>query len=427
MAVFTLPKAPGVYVDEVDLPSFSISSSATAVPVIVAGSSTETTWWAQNGNKPVLVNSFADILSYFSSSLEARDADSAIAYYSPRAIVSLLSHKSRGGPAHHGKLADFRANSAGAKAAKPIEWANVTTTALKAYFDNGGSYCYLIPNDKLEAVETLPDVTLIVQAGQSKATSQILKYTAEGSGRFALLDGPEESNGKIKEELDAALKDIQAKEHAAVYYPWLKANWSIPGVTQIANVAPSAVAAGIICRTDNSVGPWKAPANAAVSSGLSPLVKVGAATQALFTSANHTTKSVNILREFKGRGLLLWGARTLTTGGNAWGYVPVRRTFDMAERDIGRALESVLFEPNGQATWEAVRAAVENYLYNLWKKGALQGNTPEEAFFIQVGLGVTMTQADIDSGILKARIGIAVVRPAEFIVLEFSQQVASGA
>ncbi|NIF20559.1 phage tail sheath family protein [Candidatus Pantoea multigeneris] len=422
MAVFTLPKAPGVYVDEVDLPSFSISSSATAVPVILDGNSGSLDWWKALGEKPALINSFADVLSYFSASGSKSES---VAYYSPRAVVSLLSRLSRGGPAHHPRLAD--AMGVNTKTADVPDWDRHTLPALKAYFDNGGGYCYLLPRDKLEWLDKLPDVTLVVQAGQSTVTSDILKYTAEGSGRFALLDGPEESKGDVKGELETALGGIQATEHAAVYYPWLKANWSIPGVTEIANVAPSAVAAGIICRTDNSVGPWKAPANAAVSSGLSPLVKVGSATQALFTSGNHTTKSVNILREFKGRGLLLWGARTLTTGGNAWGYVPVRRTFDMAERDIGRALESVLFEPNGQATWEAVRAAVENYLYNLWKKGALQGNTPEEAFFIQVGLGVTMTQADIDNGILKARIGIAVVRPAEFIVLEFSQQVASGA
>ncbi|WP_017349784.1 phage tail sheath family protein [Pantoea sp. A4] len=422
MAVFTLPKAPGVYVDEVDLPSFSISSSATAVPVILDGEAKSVRWWEALGEKPALLNSFADVLSYFSASGTKSEG---AAYYSPRAVVSLFSRRSRGGPAHHPRLTDAIGTSA--KAADTPAWDRHTLPALKAYFDNGGGYCYLLPRDKLEWLEKLPDVTLVVQAGQDTATAEILKFTAEGSGRFALLDGPEESKGDVKDELESALSGIQATEHAAVYYPWLKANWSIPGVTKIANVAPSAVAAGIICRTDNSVGPWKAPANAAVASGLSPLVKVGAATQALFTSANHTTKSVNILREFKGRGLLLWGARTLTIGGNAWGYVPVRRTFDMAERDIGRALESVLFEPNGQATWEAVRAAVENYLYNLWKKGALQGNSPEEAFFIQVGLGVTMTQADIDNGILKARIGIAVVRPAEFIVLEFSQQVASGA
>jgi uncharacterized protein len=99
----------------------------------------------------------------------------------------------------------------------------------------------------------------------------------------------------------------------------------------------------------------------------------------------------------------------------------------MAERDIKSALQSVLFEPNGPATWEIVRASIDNYLFNLWKLGAFSGASPQLSYFVRVGAGITMNQHDIDAGILRVSIGLAAVRPAEYIVLEFTQQVASGA
>lgn len=103
--------------------------------------------------------------------------------------------------------------------------------------------------------------------------------------------------------------------------------------------------------------------------------------------------------------------------------MPVRRLFDAAERDIRTAMSQALFEPNSAQTWERVRGAVESYVHSLWQQGALQGESPEQAYFVQIGLGSTMTQDDINSGKMIIKVGLAAVRPAEFIVLQLMQKV----
>ena len=134
-----------------------------------------------------------------------------------------------------------------------------------------------------------------------------------------------------------------------------------------------------------------------------------------------------MIREFPGYGSLVWGARTLAgDSDDDWKYIPVRRLFDAAQRDIKRAMATAMFEPNNSPTWEQVRSAIDNYLYALWRQGALLGNTPEEAYFVQIGKGVTMSDTDIKNGIMRAKIGMAAVRPAEFIILQFTQEVGQG-
>lgn len=440
-------RAPGVYIEEIPTLSYSINSAPTAVPVFVVGQSSSEHWWdAKVG--PVKLRSFNDYISYANPSAKS----SVMTVVSPNMASTFLRRKRNSrlfGPPHRAllshvttALAGSQTKTTGANAINPDEsgrpWNRVFAPALKAYFDNGGGYCYICPRDKLDLVEGLTDVTLIVQCGQFEATTDILKLCQPGSGRFALLDFPlgDKDEDKFEETLfngedfQKKYDDLTPSDCAAVYYPWLKANWTLPDkdenmTSRIHHVAPSAVAAGLICKTDNQIGPWKAPANVALSAGLTPAVKIGDTTQAAYTSADNTTASVNMIRSFSGKGTLVWGGRTLTTGGSNWSYINVRRTFDMAERDISVALQAVLFEANGPATWEAVRAAIDNYLFNLWKKGALQGEVTSQAYFIHIGEGVTMTRDDINQGYLKVRIGLAVVRPAEFVILEFTQQVVS--
>ncbi|MFC0842141.1 phage tail sheath C-terminal domain-containing protein [Streptomyces noboritoensis] len=127
--------------------------------------------------------------------------------------------------------------------------------------------------------------------------------------------------------------------------------------------------------------------------------------------------SLNFLRVFSGYGTLVWGARTLAASQSTeWRYIPVRRLADTLARDVSTALQSVVFEPNTQPTWEKVRAAIDTYLYRLWQQGGLQGTKVEESYFIQIGKGITMTEQDITDGRLIVKTGIAPVRPAEFIV-----------
>ena len=133
-------------------------------------------------------------------------------------------------------------------------------------------------------------------------------------------------------------------------------------------------------------------------------------------------KSVNAIRNFSGKGVLVWGARTLAGNDNEWRYVPVRRFFNMAEESIKKATFQFVFEPNDANTWVKVRAMIENFLLLQWRAGALAGATPEEAFYVRVGLGTTMTALDILEGRMNVEIGMAVVRPAEFIILKFSHK-----
>jgi hypothetical protein len=133
-------------------------------------------------------------------------------------------------------------------------------------------------------------------------------------------------------------------------------------------------------------------------------------------------KSVNAIRAFTGKGMLVWGARTLAGNDNEWRYVAVRRFFNMAEESIKKATERFMFEPNDANTWARVRAMTENFLTNQWRQGALQGGTPAQVFYVKVGLGETMTAQDILEGRMIIEVGMAVVRPAEFIVLKFAHK-----
>jgi phage tail sheath protein FI len=135
-------------------------------------------------------------------------------------------------------------------------------------------------------------------------------------------------------------------------------------------------------------------------------------------------KSVNAIRSFTGKGVLVWGARTLAGNDNEWKYISVRRFYNMVEESLKKATEPFVFEPNDKKTWTKVKTMAENYLTLKWRDGALQGAKPEEAFFVHVGLGETMTALDILEGRMIVEIGMAVVRPAEFIILRFSHKMA---
>ncbi len=184
---------------------------------------------------------------------------------------------------------------------------------------------------------------------------------------------------------------------------------------------PSSLVVGQYARIDNDRGVWKAPANVNLSSVLKPVLKI---TNDQQDNLNvHTSgKSINAIRAFIGKGTLIWGARTLAGNDNEWRYVSVRRFFNMAEESIKKATEQFVFEPNDANTWTKVKAMIENFLILQWRAGALAGAKPEQAFYVKVGLNETMTALDILEGRMIVEIGMAVVRPAEFIILKFSHK-----
>lgn len=185
---------------------------------------------------------------------------------------------------------------------------------------------------------------------------------------------------------------------------------------------PSAAMAGIYARVDRNRGVWKAPANVPVLSVIGPVSKINHGDQENLNVDPTAGKSINAIRQFTGKGILVWGARTLAGNDNEWRYVPVRRLFIMIEESTQKASAFAVFEPNDATTWLKVKGMIESYLYGLWEQGALAGSTPESAYFVNVGLGKTMTPQDILEGRLVVEIGIAAVRPAEFIIIRFSHK-----
>ncbi|MCB0207845.1 MAG: phage tail sheath family protein [Anaerolineae bacterium] len=186
---------------------------------------------------------------------------------------------------------------------------------------------------------------------------------------------------------------------------------------------PSPAIAGIYASVDRDRGVWKAPANVSLSAVLGPVVKITHDQQESLNVDPAAGKSINAIRAFMGKGTLVWGARTLAGNDNEWRYVSVRRLFNMIEESTQKATAFAVFEPNDATTWLKVKAMIESYLYGLWEQGALAGSTPEAAYFVNVGLGKTMTAQDILEGRMIVEIGVAAVRPAEFIILRFTHKV----
>jgi len=185
---------------------------------------------------------------------------------------------------------------------------------------------------------------------------------------------------------------------------------------------PGAAIAGVYARTDANRGVWKAPANTSLNSVVGVTHLIDHDDQQGLNVDTVAGKSINAIRPFTGKGIMVWGARTLAGNDNEWRYVPVRRFFNMVEESVKKATEQFVFESNDANTWVKVRAMIENFLNLQWRAGALAGAKPNDAFYVRVGLGETMTAEDILNGIMAIEIGMAVVRPAEFIVLKFSHK-----
>lgn len=185
---------------------------------------------------------------------------------------------------------------------------------------------------------------------------------------------------------------------------------------------PSAAVAGVYARVDGSRGVWKAPANVSLHNVVEPLVTITNEIQDGLNVDRVAGKSINAIRTFSGRGTLVWGARTLAGNDNEWRYVSVRRFFNMVEESVKKSTRWAVFEPNNASTWVKVKSMIENYLMQKWREGALAGTKPDQAFFVNIGLGETMTSLDIREGRMNVQIGMAAVRPAEFIVLKFSHK-----
>jgi phage tail sheath protein FI len=199
---------------------------------------------------------------------------------------------------------------------------------------------------------------------------------------------------------------------AALYYPWVRTRDPITG--QDIDLPPSGFVAGVYARNDIEKGVSKAPAN--------QVVNLGIGLETLLTDTQQEAlnlEGINSLRTFVGRGVLVWGARTISSDPE-WKYVGIRRYFAYLEHSIDRGTQWTVFEPNGEVLWAKVQRNIEDFLLNEWRSGALMGDKPERAFFVRCDRS-TMTQIDLDNGQLVCLIGVAQVRPAEFVILRIGQ------
>jgi len=186
---------------------------------------------------------------------------------------------------------------------------------------------------------------------------------------------------------------------------------------------PSGAIAGVITNIDNSIGPWQAPANVSIAGATAPLpINLSDSQQGNLNMDPVSGKSINVIRTFTGLGTLIWGARTLDGNSMDWKYLSVRRTLIFLEQSCKLAAHAYVFEPNSKNTWNAVVAMISGFLNTVWSQGGLQGATPADAYNVECGLGTTMNSVDLLNGFMNVTVKVAVVHPAEFIVLTFQQQ-----
>ncbi len=269
-------------------------------------------------------------------------------------------------------------------------------TGLQAFQENGNVSIMAIPG------VTAPEVQ-----------ASLIAFCENKKSCFAILDVPME----LKKTNDVAnFRDMYDSTYAAMYHPWLEMYDA--GAKRSAYFPPSGAMAGIYARTDIERGVHKAPANEVVRgcTGLSCAYNEGE--QDILNPIG-----VNLIRSFTGRGIRVWGARTISSNG-LWKYLNVRRLFIYVEESIKANTNWVVFEPNSTALWSRVTRTIEAFLATCWRDGALAGSTPSEAFFVECG-PTTMTQDDIDNGRLICQIGIAPVKPAEFVIFRITQKTAS--
>ena len=267
----------------------------------------------------------------------------------------------------------------------------------------------------IKALEDIDEASIIAAPGitDEDVQNELILQCELLKDRFAILDG-------LKDSSD--LEDIKAfrsrydTKYAALYFPWLLRNDPLDDVNIY--VPPAGYLAGIYARSDVERGVHKAPANEVVKGIKDLKYRLNKREHDML---NPYPVNINVIRDFRSsnRGIRVWGARCITSDSD-WKYVNVRRLFIFIEESVEKGTQWVVFEPNDEPLWARVRRSVTNFLTRVWRDGALQGSTPEEAFFVKCDR-TTMTQDDIDTGKLIMQIGIAPVKPAEFVIFRIGQ------
>ncbi|AYH48019.1 MULTISPECIES: phage tail sheath C-terminal domain-containing protein [Dickeya] len=231
---------------------------------------------------------------------------------------------------------------------------------------------------------------------------------------IGMIETPPATNPMTNSQLNAALLNASQTYSQIINHVLTSANI----------LPPSGAVAGVYTVNDNLNGVWHAPANTSIVGAAHLPIRLTDAQQADLNVNAVSGKSINAIRFFNGQGILIWGARTLDGNSQDWRYVSVRRTMTFLEQSVKLAARAYVFEPNNANTWAAVRSEIISFLTSIWKEGGLQGASAADAFQVLCGLGSTMTGDDLLNGFLNVTVKVAIVRPAEFLVITFEQEMA---
>jgi phage tail sheath protein FI len=271
----------------------------------------------------------------------------------------------------------------------------------------------------IRALEDIDQISIIAAPGLAAQIVQnaLIEQCERLKDRFAILDPKPKASDLAPDLNDIQLqRNLYDTKYAALYYPRLRV-YDLLSDKDI-SIPPSGHMAGIYARTDIERGVHKAPANEVIRNITGYELTINKEAQDIL---NPSPVNINVLRDFRadGRGFRVWGARCITSDSD-WKYVPVRRLFIFLEESLDQGTQWVVFEPNDEPTWARVRQSVTNFLTRVWRDGALMGATPEQAFFVKCDR-TTMTQDDIDNGRLIMIIGVAPVKPAEYVIIRIGQ------
>jgi phage tail-like protein len=377
--------APGVYMEEIPSGVHSISGVPTSTAAFVGATASGPT------NAPVLVHSFAEFQAQFGGLA----ADMPLGY----AVQQYFGNGGR-------EALIARAVPSGAA----LTDADLSNPALEQQRRG----LWLLEHAEQFSILCIPPLTRTTDVGRATWDAAI-EYAVRR--RAMVIVDPPAAWTSAQVIPEAAVTAVASSSpYAALYYPRLQAPDPLHG-NQPATFAPSGAIAGIYARTDAARGVWKAPAGVeATIAGIQGLSAILSEAQLATLNA----LGVNALRSIPGSGYVVWGARTLGSEVAELRYVPVRRLMLFIEASLLSGLKWAVFEPNGATLWSQVRQSVEDFLHGLWLQGALTGAKPEDAYFVRCD-ATTMTQDDINNGRLKVLVGVAAVRPAEFVILGIGQ------
>jgi phage tail sheath protein FI len=455
---------PGVYVEEISIGLPSVSDKPSAVPAFVGYTQMAKGKIADDLIlKPTRIESLLDYERHFG---KAPVVPLEIAVAESRGTYALVDFKTP--PIQYLLYASVRLyfeNGGGScyivSVGRYQNPAEITLTGSKTMAHGLQKGLAALAGKDEPTLLVIPEAVQLSAGDYSLLVRDMLAQCAALRNRFSILDAYD-GDAVLNSALLTKNRDYFGSDHlknGAAYYPFLKSalqyeiqkdgsnvsvsiNKAAPKslaklkygnatlyrfvratiTQQSIAIPPSGVVAGIYVAVDRQRGVWKAPANVRLNNIIEPVIPIDRALQQNLNIDPSSGKSINAIRSFSGRGTLVWGARTLAGNDNEWRYIPVRRLCALIKESLINSTHWAVFEPNDANLWIKIRSQIENYLTQKWRDGALQGSTPTKAFYVRCGLGETMTAQDIIDGRLIIEFGLALVRPAEFIVLRFSHR-----